>query len=345
MGPIRKRANGDGEVLSKVAVIGAGSWGTTFAKIIADGGTDVVIWSRSKQIAEEIQFDAQNRKYLPGITLPSKLSATSNLAKAMDGKKQIYVAVPTQSLRLMLISMKPLLKPDTIIVSLMKGVEKQTGLRPSEIITEELGIAKDRVVVVSGPNLAIEIARKEPTAAVVACEDIELAKIVAVTSSNDYFHTFLNDDVIGTEFGGVLKNLIALAIGIVDGVGYGNNTRASIMTRGLAEVSAFAVKMGAKPETMAGLAGLGDLIATCASPLSRNFRAGQLLGKGHSREEILEIMDQTAEGLASVEPILEIAKAHKISMPIVKQINGVISGTLAPERIAPALTSDGPRSE
>jgi len=168
---------------------------------------------------------------------------------------------------------------------------------------------------------------------------------VAVTSSNDYFHTFVNDDVTGTEFGGVLKNLIALAIGIVDGVGYGNNTRASIMTRGLAEVSAFAVKMGAKPETMAGLAGLGDLIATCASPLSRNFRAGQLLGKGHSREEIFEIMDQTAEGLASVEPILAIAKAQKISMPIVKQINGVISGTLAPERIAPALTSDGPRSE
>jgi glycerol-3-phosphate dehydrogenase (NAD(P)+) len=229
----------------------------------------------------------------------------------------------------------------------MKGVEKDTGLRMSEVIASVTQFPESQIAVVSGPNLALEIAEGQPAASVAASTNRTAAEAVAKAATNDYFTTFINKDVIGTEFGGILKNLIAVAIGIVNGVGYGENTKASIMTRGLAEISRFAVAYGAKATTMVGLAGLGDLIATSESPLSRNHKAGEMLGKGYTLREVLRRMSQTAEGLSSVAPILQLAKAKDVSMPIVEQVQLVLDGKMDPKDIAPHLTheTDGPVGE
>ncbi|MGN6127457.1 MAG: NAD(P)H-dependent glycerol-3-phosphate dehydrogenase [Humibacter sp.] len=329
-----------------MTVLGAGSWGTTFAKVLADGGSDVTLWARRPEAAREIDEARRNSKYLPGINLPRNLKATSDLADAVRGADQLFLSVPSQTLRDNLIDLEPVLPPDIPVVSLMKGVEKGTGLRMSEVIVEVLQIDQDRVAVASGPNLALEIAQRQPTAAVVSSTSMETAQEVAMAACNSYFRSFVNTDVIGTEFGGVLKNLIAVAIGIVDGVGYGENTKASIITRGLVEMTDFAVAHGAERETLAGLAGLGDLIATCQSPLSRNNTAGRLLGQGYAFAEVVKQMNQTAEGLASVAPILALAKAKGVEMPIVEQVGQVLAGTLEPKDLAPHLTTDDtPRGE
>jgi len=330
----------------RVAVIGSGSWGTTFAKILADGGNYVTMWARRDELVDEINTTHRNSDYLRGIKLPGTISATSNLAAAVKGASQVYLSVPSQALRENLVALAPLIGSKTIVVSLMKGVEKATGLRMSQVIAEELDIDPDLIAVVSGPNLALEIAKGQPTASVVASNSLETAQEVAITATNPYFRCFINTDVIGTEFGGVLKNLIAVAVGIVDGAGYGHNTKASIMTRGLAELTDFAVAYGAQPETMSGLAGLGDLIATCESPLSRNNTAGRLLGQGYTLKDVVKQMEQTAEGLASVAPILALAQAKDVDMPIVEQVNQVLNGTLDPRDIAPHLTdTDEPQGE
>ncbi|HEU4756127.1 MAG TPA: NAD(P)H-dependent glycerol-3-phosphate dehydrogenase, partial [Agromyces sp.] len=223
--PAARRAPG-----KRVAVLGAGSWGTTFAKILADGGADVVLWARRPELAREIQEAKRNSDYLPGINLPIGLRATSRLDLALAGAEQVYVSVPSQTLRENLIAAEPHLRAQATIVSLMKGVEKATGHRMSEVIADILPIAESQIAVISGPNLALEIAKEQPTAAVVSSTSFETAHAVASVARNKYFHSFVNTDVIGTEFGGVLKNLIAVAIGIVDGAGYGENTKASIIT-------------------------------------------------------------------------------------------------------------------
>jgi glycerol-3-phosphate dehydrogenase (NAD(P)+) len=324
----------------RVAVIGAGSWGTTFAKILADGGSDVVLWARRDELATEINGTHRNSDYLRGIELPKNVKATSNMADAIVGVEQVYFCVPSQTLRENLVAAAPFITDGQIVVSLMKGVEKRSGQRMSEVMAEELPIDPQYIAVVSGPNLALEIAKEQPTAAVVSSENLETATIVAMTATNRYFRCFVNTDVTGTEFGGVLKNLIAVAVGIVDGVGYGHNTKASIITRGLAEMTDFAVAYGAEPETLAGLAGLGDLIATCESPLSRNNTAGRLLGQGYTVTDVIKQMQQTAEGLSSVAPILSLARARGVDMPIVEQVSQVLAGTLDPKDIAPHLTTD-----
>ena len=324
----------------RVAVLGAGSWGTTFAKILADGGSHVAIWARRPEIAREIMQSRRNSDYLPGINLPRGLSSSSRLPEVLEGADHVYLSVPSQSLRENLRIVRDLIPPTALIVSLMKGVEKDTRYRMSEVIEQELGIGHERVAVVSGPNLALEIAKEQPTAAVVSSTVLATATEVALAATNPYFRSFVNTDVIGTEFGGVLKNLIAVAIGIVDGVGYGENTKASIITRGLVEMTDFAVAFGARPETLSGLAGLGDLIATCESPLSRNNTAGRLLGQGYAYHEVIATMNQTAEGLGSVAPILELAAEKGVEMPIVSQVAEVLAGTLDPRDIAPHLTTD-----
>lgn len=324
----------------RVAVLGAGSWGTTFAKILTDGGADVMLWARRPELAREISEGRRNSDYLPGVNLPVGLRATSRLELALAGAEQVFVSVPSQSLRENLIIAEPYLAADAIIVTLMKGVERASGLRMSEVIEQVLSIGSERIAAISGPNLALEIAKEQPTAAVVSSGSLETAQAVAVLATNRYFRSYVNTDVIGTEFGGVLKNLIAVAIGIVDGVGYGENTKASIITRGLVEMTDFAVAYGAQPETLAGLAGLGDLIATSQSPLSRNNRAGRLLGQGYSFNDVVKQMQQTTEGLASVGPILELARAKGVEMPIVEQVRQVLAGTLNPRDMAPHLTTD-----
>ncbi len=329
--------------MSTVAVVGSGSWGTTFAKILADAGNDVTLWARRQELAREINETNRNSDYLPGINLPPSLSATSVLSDALGGAEQIYLAVPSQTLRANLEEMDGL--GDAIVVSLMKGVESGTGLRMSEIIAEAGGVDPAKIAVVSGPNLALEIAKEQPTAAVASSIDKNTAAAVAKASTTYYFKTFVNYDVVGTEFGGVLKNLIAVAVGIADGVGYGENTKASIITRGLAEMSAFAATFGAEEQTMAGLAGLGDLIATCESPLSRNNTAGRLLGQGYRLEDVVRRMNQTAEGLQAVTPVLELAKSKGVSMPIVQQVGQVLDGSLDPAELAPHLATDSDEPE
>jgi glycerol-3-phosphate dehydrogenase (NAD(P)+) len=333
--------------MTRIAVVGAGSWGTTFAKVLADGGNDVVIWARRSEVAREISETNRNSDYLPGINLPRSVGATDRLTLALEGASQVYLAVPSQHLRQNLADASALIDSNALVVSLMKGVEASSGLRMSEVIHEVGAIAHERIAVVSGPNLALEIAREQPTAAVASSSSLETARAVASASTNSYFKTFINDDVVGTEFGGVLKNLIAVAVGIADGVGYGENTKASIITRGLAEISAFAAAFGANPQTMSGLAGLGDLIATCESPLSRNNTAGRLLGQGHSFTDVVRTMNQTAEGLAAVAPVLALAKSKGIAMPIVTQVGQVLAGERDPRELAPhfATDSDTPEGE
>ncbi len=328
-------------VPGRVAVLGAGSWGTTFAKVLADAGCSVALWARRPDLAARITREHRNDEYLPGVALPAGIVASGDLAAVLEGAEAVFVSVPSQSLRENLVAIGPLLDPEARVVSLMKGVESATGLRMSEVIEHELDLDPARVAVVSGPNLALEIALEQPTASVVASSDLETATTIARLATTRYLRFFVGGDVVGTEFGGVLKNLIAVAIGIVDGVGYGENTKASIITRGLVEMTDFAVAFGARPETLAGLAGLGDLIATCESPLSRNNTAGRLLGEGHGYAEVVGMMSQTAEGLASVAPVLELAASKGIDMPIVGQVAEVLAGTLAPRDIAPHLTTDG----
>jgi glycerol-3-phosphate dehydrogenase (NAD(P)+) len=324
----------------RVAVLGAGSWGTTFAKVLADGGADVAVWARRPELAREISQSKRNSDYLPGINLPRAVWASARLPEVLEGAEQVYLSVPAQSLRENLRIVRELIPHDAYIVSLMKGVEKGTRFRMSEVIEQELSVGASRIAVASGPNLALEIAKEQPTAAVIASASLETATFVAKTATNPYFRSYVNTDVVGTEFGGVLKNLIAVAIGIVDGVGYGENTKASIITRGLVEMTDFAVAYGGRAETLAGLAGLGDLIATCESSLSRNNTAGRLLGQGYTFSEVVKQMSQTAEGLSSVAPILELALAKGVEMPIVSQVAEVLAGTLSPRDLAPHLTTD-----
>ncbi|MER3390627.1 MAG: NAD(P)H-dependent glycerol-3-phosphate dehydrogenase [Microcella sp.] len=325
---------------ARVAVLGAGSWGTTFAKILADGGADVVMWARRREVAQEITETHRNSGYLPGINLPDNLRGHDSLEHVLAGAEQVYLSVPSQSLRANLASIRDIVPVDVPVVSLMKGVEKGSALRMSEVIRDELRIDVERIAVVSGPNLALEIAKRQPTAAVVSSAHRDTAVAVAQLASNEYFRCFVNTDVVGTEFGGVLKNLIAVAVGIADGVGYGENTKASIITRGLVEITDFAVAFGGRSETMTGLAGLGDLIATCESPLSRNNTAGRLLGQGYAFAQVISQMNQTAEGLSSVGPILELASTKGVSMPIVAQVARVLEGTLDPRELAPHLATD-----
>lgn len=334
--------------MAKIAVMGAGSWGTTFAKVLADNSTnEVVLWARRQDVADEINSDHRNGDYLPGIALPKSLTASTDAAAVLSEATQVYISVPSQSLRSNLEDWGDQLPQGAIIVSLMKGVEQETGLRMSEVIQQIAGIDPQRIAVISGPNLSLEIAAEEPTASVASSISEATRTAVAEAASNEYFTTFTNDDVVGTEFGGILKNLIAVAIGIVNGVGYGQNTKASIMTRGLAELTRFAVAYGAEEKTMVGLAGLGDLIATSESSLSRNHKAGEMLGKGYTLKEVQKRMSQTAEGLASVAPILRLAKSKNVSMPIVEQVQLVLEGKMNPRDIAPHLThaSDGPVNE
>lgn len=331
--------------MTRVSVLGAGSWGTTFAKVLADAGGEVTLWARRDDVADEINGAHRNQRYLPNIFLPPALRATSDLATALERAEQVYLAVPSQHLREQLAHAAALIPPAAPVVSLMKGVEAGSGLRMSEVIHQAAGVEASRIAVVSGPNLALEIAQDQPTAAVASSVSIETARQVARAATNRYFKTFTNTDVVGTEFGGVLKNLIAVAVGIADGVGYGENTKASIITRGLAEISAFAAAFGAEAQTMAGLAGLGDLIATCESPLSRNNTAGRMLGKGHSYADVIRTMNQTAEGLSAVQPVLELAASKGISMPIVTQVGQILAGERDPRELAPHFATDSETPE
>ena len=304
--------------------MGSGSWGTTFAMVLADAGCEVRMWGRREEVCAEITDRHRNFDYLPDVVLPDTITATSDPEKVLDGAAVVVLAVPSQSLRENLSGWRDLLEPEALLVSLMKGVELGTHLRMSEVIAEVAGAPAERIAVVSGPNLAKEIAARQPTATVVACADLDHAEQLAHACSTPYFRPYTNTDVLGVELGGAVKNVIALAVGIAEGLGFGNNTQASIITRGLAETSRLGAALGADPATLAGLAGLGDLVATCASPLSRNRTFGVNLGSGMSVEEVLDATRQTAEGVKSCRSILELAASVGVDMPIVQHVVHVV---------------------
>ncbi|AJT41245.1 NAD(P)H-dependent glycerol-3-phosphate dehydrogenase [Psychromicrobium lacuslunae] len=330
-----------------LAVLGAGSWGTTFAKILADAnpGRTVKLWGRRQQIVDQINASHRNQDYLPDIELPTNIVASSDVAEVLREASLVTLAVPAQSLRAQLAHWRGLLAPGAIVVSLMKGLELDTDARMSEVIAEELGLAANRIVVVSGPNLAMEIARREPTASVVACVDEAVAGQVAALCTPSYFRPYTNTDVVGVEIGGIVKNVIALAVGICEGKQMGDNTKASVITRGLAETTRLALALGGEADTMAGLAGLGDLVATCSSPLSRNHSAGRLLGEGLSLAEVNARMTQTAEGIKSGRAVHELAKKLGVDMPITSAVVAVLEGKLDVDGLGPLLLARELKSE
>src|SRR6266545_1532084 len=254
----------------RTAVLGAGSWGTVFAKVLVDAGCDVTLWARRPGLADKVNTAHENADYLPGMPLPEALRATHDHRAALDGAELVAIAIPSQTLRDNLREWTPSLSGDATIVSLMKGVELGTTKRMSEVICEVAGVPADRIAVISGPNLAQEVAQEQPTATVVACADLDRARRVQHACNVAYFRPYTNTDVVGCELGGAVKNVIALACGMAQGMRFGDNTLASVITRGLAETARLGAALGADPMTFAGLAGLGDLVATCNSPLSRN---------------------------------------------------------------------------
>jgi glycerol-3-phosphate dehydrogenase (NAD(P)+) len=305
------------------AVLGAGSWGTAFAKVLADAGHSVTMWARRPGIAAAIREQRVNPDYLPALRLPSTVTATADPRAALRAADLVVLAVPSQTLRGNLADWASAIDPRATLVSLMKGIELGTLRRMSEVICESAGVAADRVVVVSGPNLAAEIAAEQPTATVVACRDMARAEFVQNTITTRYFRPYTNDDVIGCELGGAVKNVIALAYGMCAALGFGDNTRASLITRGLAETARLGAALGANPLTFAGLAGLGDLVATCSSPLSRNRTFGEHLGRGETLEQAQAATRQTAEGVKSCLAIRDLARKHGVEMPITQEVERV----------------------
>ena len=307
----------------KAAVLGAGSWGTAFAKVLADAGQDVTIWARRPSVAVSIREQHVNGDYLPALRLPPRVSATADPREALAGADLVVLAVPSQTLRSNLGDWARFIPPDATLVSLMKGIELGTTKRMSEVIVEVAGVTADRVVVVSGPNLAPEIAAEQPAATVVAGTDPGRCRFVQQAIALPYLRPYTSEDVVGCEMGGAVKNVIALAYGMTIAMGMGDNTRASLITRGLAETARLGAALGADPLTFAGLAGLGDLVATCSSPLSRNRTFGEQLGRGRTLEQAQAAARQTAEGVKSCLAIRDLARTHGVEMPITEQVERV----------------------
>ncbi len=327
------------------AVMGAGSWGTTFAQVLCDAGTQTVLWCRRQEVADTINSTRSNQDYLPGCELPVSLRATADPADALAGTDLVVLAVPSQTLRQNLSDWIGLIPPGAVLVSLMKGIELDTGNRMTEVIAEVSGRPADQIAVVSGPNLAREIAQRQYAATVVACTDQQIAENLQKACHAGYFRPYTNPDVIGCELGGAVKNVIALAVGIAVGMGLGDNTRAMLITRGLAEISRLGAALGADPHTFAGLAGMGDLVATCSSPLSRNRTIGEKLGRGIKLTEILATTTQVAEGVKSSKPVLELARAHSVEMPITEVVAAVVYDGLDVGEAALMLASRSAKPE
>lgn len=304
--------------------MGAGSWGTAAAKVLVDAGTETSIWARRPELAATINREHTNPDYLAGIALPTQLHASSELEQVLPGADIVVCAVPSQSLRDNLSAWKPYLKSDSTLVSLAKGIETHSLMRMSEVIAEVAEVDADRIAVLTGPNLAREIAERQPAATVIACGDEARARQLQGAFNTGYFRPYTNTDVVGCEIGGAVKNVIALACGMASGVGFGQNTSATIITRGLAETIRLGVAVGAHMETFAGLAGIGDLVATCSSPLSRNRTFGARLGEGATLAQAQAATNgQVAEGVKSATSVRALAAKYGVSMPLTEAVHGV----------------------
>jgi glycerol-3-phosphate dehydrogenase (NAD(P)+) len=321
-------------MLDKVAVIGAGSWGTTVAAI-ASRSAPTVLWARRPELGDAIDQRHQNPDYLPGIDLPENLRATASLAEAVDGAALVIMAVPSHGFRAVLVDLVPYASPGVPVLSLAKGLERGSYLRMTQVIAQ---VMPDHPAgVLTGPNLAREVVAGQPAATVVAMTDESMAREVQELLRTDTFRVYTNPDLVGCETAGATKNVLAIAAGMIQGLGLGDSSLAALITRGLAELGRFGVALGGDPMTMAGLAGVGDLVATCTSRLSRNRMVGELLGQGRSLDDVLGDMRMVAEGVKTARPLLELAAAQDVEMPIAQQVADVLEGTRSPAEAIPAL--------
>lgn len=321
----------------KVAVIGAGSWGTTVAALASENAP-TMLWARNPDVASAVATQHRNEDYLPAVDLPAALGATSTLAEACEGAQVVVMAVPSHGFRAVLAEAQPLIGDDTAVISLSKGIEQGTLLRMTEVIAEVLPEhPADLIGVLSGPNLAKEVALGQPTASVVALGDASRAEVLQTLFMTQTFRVYTNPDVVGCEIAGALKNVIAIAAGIAYGLGYGDNTKAALITRGLAELARLGMALGGDPLTFSGLAGMGDLVATCTSDKSRNRTVGVALGQGRKLDDIVAEMKMVAEGVKSTEAVLELGRRKGVELPIAEQVGAVLYEGRTPSEIVPAL--------
>ena len=333
--------------MTKVAFIGAGSWGTATASLVARKEKyETVLWARRAELAETINLYHENPEYLPELELPPSLRATNDLEEAIDNAQVIVMGVPSHGFRAVLKDVSGLVDGNPTFVSLTKGLEVDTHKRMSEVLAEEVrGILDENISVLTGPNLAKEVVKGFPAASTIACRDESSAERLQEIFQAPTFRCYRNVDVVGCELGGAFKNVIAIAAGMADGLGLGDNTKATVMTRGLAELARFSVKFGAQPLTFLGLAGVGDLIATCASPQSRNHSVGIELGKGRKIDEIIDSMNMVAEGVKSCKPILELGRAKDVWMPITENVVRICHEGASVDELVEDLLSREIRSE
>jgi len=328
--------------MDKIAVIGAGSWGTTLAALLAGNGHDVTLWVYEKDLAERMKETGVNDVFLPGYDLPENLKISNDIHDVLNNAKYILSVIPSQHTRAVFSPVTECIDKDAVIISASKGIEKGTLLTVSEIFGELVG---RNSAVISGPSFAREVIEKKPTAVTVACDDKDAGIELQRLFSNEYFRVYTNPDMMGAELGGALKNVMAIASGISDGLGLGSSTRAALITRGLAEMTRLGVVMGAKEKTFGGLSGLGDLVLTCTGTLSRNYSVGSRLGKGEKLDDIISSMRMVAEGVATSESAYELAKMHNVEMPIIEQIHEVIKNGKDPMGAVRELMTRSLKSE
>jgi glycerol-3-phosphate dehydrogenase (NAD(P)+) len=332
--------------MTRVACIGGGSWGTTVAMLIAQNSHDVMMWCRRDDLADEVNVEHSNERYLPGIRLPDNLRATSDIEEAMQGAELCVMGVPSHGWRDVLKTITPNLGGVRSIVSLTKGLEVDTNVRMSEVVAQECpDFPAERYAILSGPNIAKEIARRMPAAAAIACSDAETCEWLQGIVHQPYFRVYTNNDVVGCELGGAIKNIVAIAAGVADTMGFGDNALAALMTRGLAELTRLGVRLGGDPLTFAGLAGMGDMVVTCISKYSRNRRVGKELGKGRHIDDIIAEMNMVAEGVKTCKPILELGRRVDAWMPITEGVVSVIYEGRTPDEMVTDLLARAPVPE
>jgi len=328
-----------------VGVIGSGAWGTTLALLLAKKGLATTLWEHRAERAAEIQQQRENKLFLPGFRFPDTLKATSDIEEAVRQKDMLLLVTPSQRMRENLRMLAPHLGEETLLINASKGIELNTLKRMTQVISEELPTAKTRIATLSGPNLSREVAQEKPTAAVVASAVSDVALQFRNLLTTASFRVYSSHDVVGVELGGALKNIIAIGAGINDGLGYGDNAKAAFITRGLAEIARIGIAAGANPLTFAGLAGIGDLIATCASPLSRNHQLGRRLAAGEKLDEILQSTHSVAEGISTTQAALQLATHYNVEMPIAQQLSLVLFEGLDPHKAVPEPMLRDPKGE
>ena len=328
-----------------VGVIGSGSWGTTLAFLLAQKGIATTLWEHRPERAIAMQQQRENSAFLPGIHFPDPLLVTSHIAEAVEGKEMLLLVTPSQQMRENVRLLAPHVGAETLLVNASKGIEIGSLKRMTEVIAEELPRAQSRIAALSGPNISLEVAQGKPTAAVVAAYEEDVAAHARTLLNTAWFRVYTASDLVGIELGGALKNIIAIGAGFSDGMGYGNNAKAAFMTRGLAEIARLGIAAGANPLTFTGLAGIGDLIATCASPLSRNQQLGRRLAAGEKLADILASMHSVAEGVTTTTAALQLAARYKVEMPITKQLSLVLFEDLDPHKAVPELMMRDPKHE